>query len=200
MSYARLFGLLVVAAAAMLASSVNASATTVTSNGVSYTGLITGSNEGGHVRLHNPASNIECASTFQGTVAHHGEGITAIGAITTFTLTGCTGGWTVTVDPKGVYEVHTDANDPAGTSGNGTLTSNETTITAINDVLGITCRYKTLNTDIGTLTGSKTTGSTATFDISASIPFHSGSIFCGTAAAAWTGNYLITGPDNLDID
>jgi hypothetical protein len=57
------------------------------------------------------------------------------------------------------------------------------------------CVFSTSNTgtDIGQLTGSKNTKSTATFDIHASIS----SDRCGNGA--WEGNYIITTPDYLDV-
>ena len=85
-------------------------------------------------------------------------------------------------------------------NGNGTLTSNEVTVTSTLDGLGINCRYKTVNTDVGTLTAAPTNSGHATVDIEASIPFHSGSIFCGTANSALTGSVKVTSPTGLRLD
>lgn len=194
MKHLKILGLLAVAAAAMMAFAANASATTVTGNGASYTGAIVASNEGGHVSLHNPAAKIECSSLVEGTSLTHGDTVTAEGAITKLEFTGCTGGWTVTANTNGTLIAH------ATSGGNGTLTSTGATVTAVNDIIGITCRYVTSATDVGTLTGSTTTGGTATLDISASIPFHSGSPFCGTAPSAWTGSYSVSTPMSLNLD
>lgn len=183
-------------AIAMLASAVNASATIVTADGTTFTGPeFKGSNESGHIRLHNPAANIECQSSFAGTIQQHGQSVTAESALSSLTFTGCTGGWTVTVNWPGVLIAHT-------TSGNNaTLTWIGGTISATNDALGITCRYAApTGADIGTVTSSTSTGSTATIDVSGSLPFHGGSIFCGSGASAWTGAYLVTAPDNLKFD
>ena len=202
MKYARILGLLAVAAAAMMAFAASASATTLTSNGSLYTSTIHASSEGGHVTLTNTGSGItiSCASTVSSTVQSHSDTTTAVGPISALSFTGCTGGWTVTANVFGSLEVHTDASDPNGTSGNGTLTSTGATVSAFSHVLGITCRYKTENTDIGTLTGSKTTGGTATLDVHASIPWHNGSPFCGTSDSTWVGSYLVETPDNLNVD
>ena len=121
-------------------------------------------------------------------VSTHGSGVTVSGPISALSFTGCTGTWTVSVTNGGSLEAH------ATGGGNATLTSSAATVVAVNDSLGITCRYKTENTDIGTLTGAASSTSHATLDISASIPFHSGSIFCGSGASAWTGSYTVTTP------
>jgi hypothetical protein len=71
---------------------------------------------------------------------------------------------------------------------NGTVTSNDTTvtITGVPSPFPSTCRYLTANTDIGTLTGSLTA---PTFDISATIPSETEGCPNGT----WSGHYLYTG-------
>ena len=66
MKYVKMLGLLAVAAAALMAFAGTASATTVTSGGVTYTGEIAASAEG-HAVLDNPIAKIECASTVAGT-------------------------------------------------------------------------------------------------------------------------------------
>jgi hypothetical protein len=193
MKYVKILGLLAVAAAAMMAFAVSASATTVTSpTGTKATPTIHAVNEGGHVVLANSNANIECSSTVEGKVESHGEGVTAKGNISSLSFTSCTNGWTVEVNPvaKGSLEAH-------WTSGyNGTLTSNGTTVTAIlHTIFGpITCRYLTSNTSIGTLTG----GNPATLDIEASIPFHSGGGLCGSGNSAWSGKYVATTAIYLD--
>ena len=190
MKYLKILGLLAVAASAMMAFAGSASATTLTAPaGTTYTGEIVAENETGHVRLHNPAANIECSSTVKGTVTGHGASVTAEGEISTLDFTPCTGNWTVTGNIGGTLIAHTG----------GAITSTGATVTAVNDSLGITCRYATNATSIGTLTGATSSTTHATLDISASIPFHSGSIFCGSGASAWTGNYTVTTPKGLVI-
>jgi hypothetical protein len=191
---------MVLCAAVVLAvGAASASATTITSNGVLYTGTIHAVSVG-HVELHNPAANLKCNSTITGTIETHSDVGTAHGPIDEWTFSNCTEAWTFTVNAPGWLEIHTDASDPNGTTGNGTVTSTGATITGTNDTIGITCRYKTNATDMGTLTGSRTTDGTPILHIEASIPFHSGSIFCGSGASAWTGTYEITTPMNLDVD
>jgi hypothetical protein len=199
MKYMKMLGLMAVAAAAMMAFSAVASATVVTSPaGTAYTSTIKAASEGTHVKLTGPLGiAVECASTVEGKVNSHGAGVTAVGTISSLTFTGCTNGYTATALKNGAgnfgtLEVHTLTN------GNGTLTSTLSEVT-VTTPLGFNCIYKTNATDIGTLTGSKTTGKTATLDINAAtIPRTGHSAFCG-ASGSWTGNYLVSTPDYLDI-
>jgi hypothetical protein len=186
MKYVKILGLLAVAGAAMMALAASASATTITTTtgGSAATPTIHAVNELGHVSLHNPEANIECASTVEGTVERHSPTGTAGGNISNLSFTGCTNGWTVTVNSPGSLEVH-------WTSGhNGTLTSSGATVTATLNLFffHVTCRYATNGTDIGTITG----GNPATLDIEANIPFHGGSAACGEEPSAWTGKYITT--------
>jgi len=184
MKYVKILGLLAVAAAALMAFAGTASATTITSPTGTTATTIHATNENGHVILANSNANIECASTVEGSITSQGSGVTASGNLSSLSFTGCTGGWTVTVNALGSLEGHWT------TGYNGTLTSSGTTVTAVlHTIFGdITCRYATSNTSIGTVTG----GSPATLDISASIPFHSGGGLCGSGASAWSGNYTTT--------
>ncbi len=199
MKYVKILGLLAVAAAAMMAFAGTASATSVTSpSGTVYTSTIKASSENGHVKLVGPLNiNIQCASSVEGTVGTHGSGVTAAGNISALTFTNCTNGYSATVinNNFGSLEIH------ATGSGNGTLTSKNTEVT-VTTPLGFNCIYKTAaaGTDIGTLTGSSTTGATATLDINAaSIPRTGHSAFCG-GSGEWNGNYVVTTPDFLDVD
>ena len=206
MKYAKVLGLLAVAAAALMAFAGVASATYLTSpSGVTYTSTIKAEVELGHAILHSEnaptAFTVECnIGAVEGTVSAHGlpESTTASGAISSLSFSGCTNGATVIVNKPGSLEVHTDT---AGkVDGNGTLTSSGAEITIHVPVLNIKCIYTTNGTDVGTLTGSKVTGATATLDInSATIPRTGGSAFCGTGGF-WTGNYKVTTPDYLDVD
>jgi hypothetical protein len=195
MKHVKILGLLVVAAAALMAFAGTASATTLTSpTGVPYTGAIKSVHEGTHVVLDNPVAKIECNSTVEGSkVESHGAGVTAKGPINSLAFTNCTNSWHVTVVSAGSLEVH-------GNAGNtGTLTSSGATVTSTR--FGIECRYATNNTDIGTITGSShTKGGHATLHITAAIPFHGGSSFCGSGATTWTGSYTVTTPSTLYID
>jgi hypothetical protein len=196
MKYVKILGLLAVSAAALMAFAATASATQVTAPaGTLYTGTITAEAENGHVKLHNPAALIECASAVDGHLSSHGSAVTASGPITALSFTGCTGAWTVTVNAPGTLEAHKNAGDH-----NAVLTSSGATVTAFNHSLGINCRYLTANTTIGTVTSAASSTGHATLDISANIPFHSGSPFCGTGTTAWTGQYKVTSPTGLTFD
>ena len=189
MKYVKILGLLAVAASALMAFAATASADTATSpTGTTYTSTLSATAEG-HAILHNPIEKIECASSVSGPITGHGAGKPVTGTISSLTFTGCTNEWHVTVVSGGTLS----ANGITGTY-NADVFSSGATVEATR--FGITCRYSTNNTTIGTLTGGKT----ATLDISANIPFHSGSIFCGSGATAWTGSYIVNTPDELYID
>lgn len=174
------------------ANAATASVTALTSpEEETYVGNITAEAEGGHVVLHNPTATIECGSKLESAVEVNGEEEKAGGAIKSLSFTSCTSSWDVTTVTGGSLWVEQTG------GGNGKVFSNGATIQAVSTILGITCRYKTSETQIGTLTGSATSESKATLDLSASIPFHSGSVFCGTSATALTGSYLVTAPAPL---
>jgi hypothetical protein len=191
MKYAKILGLLAVAAAALMAFAGSASATTITSP----TGTVLGTttpihavNEGGHIKLANPVANIECSSTVEGNIATQGAGVTAEGGITTLDFTGCTNNWVVTTISPGTLIAH-------WTSGyNGTLTSTGAKVKAVH--LGITCVYETNATDVGPVIG----GNPATLTISTSIPINEAesSKLCGTGTAAWSGSYKTTSALYID--
>lgn len=186
---------LAVVAAGLMAFAAGASATTITAPaGTAYTGTIKASAEG-HAVLDNPIAKIECASTVEGKVEKHGSGINAAGKISSLTFGSpvgtCTNSWHVTVVSPG--EITIQVISP----GVGTVFVHGSTVEATR--FGITCRYATSGTHIGTLTGSIFGGS-PTFHILGEIPFHSGSGLCGSGATTWTGSYVITSPSTLTID
>jgi hypothetical protein len=92
----------------------------------------------------------------------------------------------------GTLEVH----NIAGTT-NGTVTSNDTTVTIHESPFG-TCHFLTNNTDIGTLRGkddaSNTTPGTPTFLIKASIPSEN----CGFNGT-WEGSYKYIGNTPFNV-
>lgn len=195
MNRPRSIGLLFTTAAILLVAPAIASATTPTSPaGTGYTGKIHASSEG-HVVIDNPFAKIECASTLQSEVKAHGYGEDLSLPLSSLSFTGCTNNWTATVDSAGTLEIH-----PIAGTRNGTVTWSGATITFSHGGSGINCRYKTENTDIGTLTGSSATGGTATVDLSGALPFDGGSIFCGSGTTAVTGSYSVGTPDYLDVD
>jgi len=153
----------------------------------------------GKAVLDAPFGNIECNSTTHGTITNPGSAsTTASGPIPKGGLifNEC-GSDTVTVLKEGSLEIHTDVEGV--TDFNGTVTSIGAEVTIVH--LGFHCIFGTgAGTDIGTLTGSTTTGKTATMHIKATIPRTGGSsgAFCGSSAP-WTGTYDITTPDTLDV-
>lgn len=187
MSYFKMIGLAAVTAASLLVFVGSASATTVTSpQGTSYTGLLKGESSG-HAVLDNPIAKIECTVRIEGQIENHGPGVTAKGQGSGFIVGGCTEGWHVTTVSSGTVEAHFSG-------GNGIITSSGATVEATR--FGITCRYATSGTQVGVATP----GSPATLHIAAAIPFHSGSIFCGTGATTGTGSGVATTPTSLYLD
>lgn len=168
----------------------------------------------GHVIFDSIPGTIECRSTMEVEQTNTGgANETVAGAFRTLTFTGCTNGALVTVLRKGTVEIHTDASDPEGVSGNGTLTSTGAEVTV--EVLGFHCIFETKATDIGTLTGATTAINSksepthmATLDINARITWRGGrtGAFCGESAT-WTGSYTVTSAGSaignagwLDVD
>ncbi len=187
MRYVKIVGQLAVVAAALMAFAGSASADTATSPaGTVYTSKLVAFS-GGHAVLDNPIAKIECASKVEGTVTGHGAGKPVSGTISSLTFTPCTNEWHVTTVAAGTLSVD-------NTGATTTVTSNGATVEATR--LGVTCRYATSNTPVGTLTS----GTTATMNISANIPFHSGSFLCGSCATVWTGGYDVFTPDTLIVD
>lgn len=198
MKYVKILGLLAVAATALMAFAATASADIATSpTGTVYTGSIVAEAEG-HAVLDNPVAKIECASKVEGTLTTHGKDVKVSGPISSLTFGSpvgtCTGGWHVTVLEAGVLSVDAQANGHGDVFSKGATV--ESTIKAGEST--ITCRYATNTTTVGTLTPNG--DGMATMDISAAIPFHSGSPFCGSGATTWTGSYTITTPGSLSFD
>lgn len=208
-----MLGFAAIAAAALMAFAGSASATELTNaSGMVVTGTKLESASEGHAVLDSPIGNIECNSTVGGTTLNTGGASETVeGKIETLTFTNCTNGARVKViertgtHPTGTLSVHTEytkeadghETQKAASTNNGTVTSTGTEVEV--ELAGVICKYRTENTDIGLLTGSSTTGATATFDISARVPEVSGGFLCGTSAP-WTGSYKITNPDFLNVD
>lgn len=98
---------------------------------------------------------------------------------------------------NGTFEIHSIA----GTS-NGTLTGSGFTWTMnCNSPFGkYVCRYTTgSNKDFGTLTGSNSTGSTATIDISTTLTKEEPSSLLCYEAIAFRATYVVTTPDVLNV-
>jgi hypothetical protein len=194
MKYAKMFGLAALAAALMAFVAAGTASATELDNatGMVTTGSTISAVNEGTVVLHPPIGDIECNKSLVSgkTTNTGGASETVKGNIESLTFENCNA--TVTVLKKGTLEIHSSG------SNNGTLTSSGTEVTV--NYLGFHCIFSTSSTDIGTLTGSKTTGKTATFDISATIPRTGGTsgFFCGSTAQ-WTGSYEITNPDTLNV-
>lgn len=190
MKYTKMLGLLVVAAAALMAFAGTASASTAKSNGALYTGAIEATNVGTS-ELHGSFISVACnKSLVKGNVEAHGAGVTASGKIGTLSFTECN--YPVTVLKAGSLEAHAIA-----PTGNATLTSSGAEI-KIHTSVG-ECIFTTTATHIGTLTGSSNTGGHAHLHISSSeIPRTGGSFFCGSKGV-WTGTYTVVTPSRLDI-
>jgi hypothetical protein len=174
-----------IAATVALGGSASADYLSTTTDGVAATPVIHALNENGHLALHNPEMQLECASTFDGTVQTHGVGQIISVQLSSMSFTGCTGGWTIAVNSPGwLSAIHT-------TEHSGKVTSSGLTATATLNLVffHITCRYATSSTNLGTLTG----GTPATLDIEGKLPFHSGSAACGEEPSQWTGDYVLTG-------
>jgi hypothetical protein len=201
MKYVKMLGLTAIAGATlmMLVGAGTASATTVTCPagtacpaGVS----ITATSEG-KVVLDAPFATIECMSTAEGHTTNTTEtpGVSAgvnDGPITRLEWTNC-GSDTVNTLATGSLTV-----ESAGSS-NGTVKSTGAKVTIVH--LGFHCIYETNATNLGTVTGTSTTGANATLDIKATIPRTGGNsgAFCGSSAP-FTGSYEVTSPTFLDFD
>jgi hypothetical protein len=191
MSYAKSGVVAFLAAVALLTLSPVASATVFTSPAVTVKGESEGT-----VLLSGETISVSCSSaSLEGSLEQFGPGITALGTVTNLSFTGCT--QHIVVIANGKMELH------ATSGGNGTLTSTGATVTIqFTTIFGnVHCNFATNNTDIGTLTGSTTTGSTATVHMkSVSIPVEAGSNFLCGSNASLSGSFRITSPDSVDVD
>ena len=205
MKYLKMLGLAAIAAGALMAfvGAGTASATELTcSAGVMCAAPthIHAVNEG-TVTLDPIIGKIECGESTVTGRASTGSSSTTVASVNergeaaeleALTFGSCNAA--ITVEKKGSLEIHTRT---ASADGNGTLTSKGAQIKIV--FSGITCTATTgTGVDIGTVTGSKNlSNKTATLDIEATIPLDGA--FCG-GSASWTGSYLVTTPDYLDID
>jgi hypothetical protein len=218
MKYVKILGLAAVAAAALMAfvGASTASATVLCKtegikNGTQTTGTTCPSGwafEGEIHAVFEPTvalpkaklttafKNIECEeSTVTGKTTNEGSATETVdGKVEVLTFGKCN--CEVVVIKTGTLELHWIEN-----SHNGTLTSNGAEVTAqCESVFGpVHCIYVTENTDLGTLTGSATTGGTATMDIeSANIPRLKTDPLCAETAK-WDAKYKVTTPDALNV-
>ncbi|HET9593242.1 MAG TPA: hypothetical protein VFP17_10030 [Solirubrobacterales bacterium] len=192
MKHVKMLGLLVMAAASLMAfaSSASAAPTLTSPAGTEYTGEIHAVLEG--TALLKAGIEDTCTeSTVKGTVTTNNE-THAAGALSVLTFGNCT---------KPDTEVLKA----------GSLTIKDDEVFAIGNevrikdtILGITCIYgggASPGTKIGTLDDSTVTGKTATLTVNTSeLPRLPGSneTFCASKGT-WTANYSITTPDSLFI-
>jgi hypothetical protein len=164
----------------------SAGATALTSpTGTVATPTIKGESEG-EVSMH--AFAVQCQWAFEGAVESHGEGKPTVVPLSNLTTSGCTNGWEAKTVLPGKLEIN-------WTSGyNGTVTWTGATIET--NLAGVICRYVSLNSHFGTITG----GSPATIHINALIHFESGSAFCGGSSRQLTGSLKLTSPTSLYVD
>jgi len=96
----------------------------------------------------------------------------------------------VTVLKHGTLEIHTDPNDVSPNFFNGTVTSTGAEVTV--ELAGLHCIFSTSNTHVGTITGTHTGHVTLTA-ASAAIPRTGGrsGAFCGSSAT-WNAKYTVT--------
>jgi hypothetical protein len=195
MKYAKMLGLLAVAASALMAFAGTASAllTNPTGTVLNKGAKIHAVNHGGHLIL-DPASlpAFECASTLEGEVESNGGTNVKLTSFTLGSPVGtCTNSWHVTTVATGTLIVQGDGK--AGTY-EGTVFSSGMTITATR--LGIECHYSTNATHIGTIAG----GNPATLVVEANLTLHGGSTFCGHLGSTsfWFGAYQTTAPLYID--
>src|SRR6476469_6189355 len=177
-------------AAALLALTGTASATTITApTGTVATPSFEAEGEGHLViDIGGGLPKIECQSALKGQFKAHGEGKPAEGELTSVVNTSCTNSWHVTTIVNGTIAVNWL------NAYSGTITSTGLTIEATR--AGVICRFATNKTVTGTLTA----GSPATLDLAGSIPFHSGSGLCGAGPFPLTGSYKLTSPTALFVD
>jgi hypothetical protein len=189
MKYAKMLGLLAIAAAALMAFAASASADTVTSN-TGATPIIEATSEG--ATSLDGTVEVTCQHSYvKGTVTTHGAGKSVGGHISTLTFTQC-GDDHVTVKQAGSLTAHAVA-----PTGNATLTSTGAEVTIEADTIfgNVHCVYTTNNTHIGTLTA----GANPTMHIdSAQIPRTGGSFLCGSSGE-WTGAYNVLHPKDIQV-
>jgi len=120
--------------------------------------------------------------TVKGEITDTGSTTTTVsGHIDELTWSGCT--TTVHTLANGTLELHAEPEH----NDHGTVTSSGSEVTI--RFFGVSCRFRTNNTQIGTLTG----GTMGTFDIAATIPEVSGNFGC-PANGVWSGAYTVTEP------
>jgi hypothetical protein len=201
MKYMKTFGLLAVAAAALMVFTGTASATELTSPKGTKLGV------GAVVKavstnftLHSTVTITCQEASGEGKITNAGGAAATVGGLPNLVeYRGCSPD-TVTVLSTGSGEVHSLG------GGTGTLTSSgaEVTVTVHRSVLGFPvtthCIYRTENTHVGTVTDSSVTGGAAVAHIgSSAIPQQPTDGACGETATL-TGSATVTSPNPIYID
>jgi hypothetical protein len=201
MKHLKMLGLLVMAAASLMAFASSASAATFTSpTGTAYTGAVTASLEAGSTALLRAGfAELTCTTgTVAGNVTTNNEEH-ATGPTTSVSFgsatTPCTG-------PQGAPKVTTNSSVGTLTIKKGTHVVTGTGVDVTNEVLGISCTYGMgTGTTLGTATNTTVGGvDRVTLAINAKLPgTPENGFFCGNPAT-WTANYVVTSPSPSFVD
>jgi hypothetical protein len=187
MKYIKMLGLLVMAAAALMALAGTASATVLEGSGGNLPKGTKIEMTGTNVILKAGFATIECShSEIDGTTSNAGgAGETVSMTVSNWTIIECNAG--VTTIRKGTTVKHHSSGS------NGTWTSTEWEWTVAKN--GVSCTYGTPTaTSLGTLSG----GSPAVLNASASLTRVSGGFLCANPAS-WTAKYTVTSPNPLYV-
>ncbi|MGN6215384.1 MAG: hypothetical protein ACTHN7_00280 [Solirubrobacterales bacterium] len=195
MKYLKMLGLAVLAAGLLaVGGTATASATELTCGTSMCAAETTIKSESeGRVVLDAPFGNVEAELSVEGATENTGSSSETIRKRVTKVTVITIGGDSWVIIKTGLWNIHLF--EPP----NAKVTWSGWSFKIVH--LGVECIYETNETEIGTLTGSKTTGSNATLDIKATIPRTGGSggVFCGSSAPL-TGSLKITSPTTLNVD
>jgi hypothetical protein len=194
MKLTKMFGLVAVAALALMAFASTASATTLEIAGVKQTTDVTiEATLNGSATLSdttNSFANTCTKSTVEGNDSTSTTGTNVSGPISILSFSSCTHP-TVVVHKPGTLSI-----DRIGETTNGTVRSSgaEVTVPATIGTSLITVNCKTSETDLGTFTGVPKATEHATIHINAVLN-------CGffLPSAKWVGTYTVTSPTGLGV-
>jgi hypothetical protein len=197
MRYLKTLGLMALATMAMMVGAGGAAASTLT-QAPPFTGTVKAESEEA-ISMYGVAEIICQKSAMEWSIETHGISAPTGGPLGVFTLKEC-GKDTVTVFNRGRFDLH------ATSSGNGTMTwSNaEITVQLHRTIFGFPvthhCIYKPEKIDVGTFTGSISTGGTATLDLRApGVSQAATDQACGETGE-FRGSYKFTSPDYLVVE
>lgn len=194
MNHLKMLGVAVIAVALLGIGAGSASATVLTSpkGTVLPAGSEIDMSAESSLTLKMGFTNVTCTeSTMRWKTGNAGSSTETVkGKLELLTFANCSGVTYVGLS-NGSLEFH------ATSSGNGTLTSTGWEFTV--NAFGTSCVYATNNTNLGTVTGSVATGSTATLDLKTTLKKVGGGFACAVEAP-WEGSYVFTKPDYLALD